>query len=180
MTAGGLALRSITESLLSGIAFFGSAGSTLKAPVTNATLSSRDMATLCGGPTTLAGALSSPMSFGGETLMSMMFTLSAAGLSGTKFMPLTSTALLSFAETPILAVALNRGSTAHGNPSFADRQLQFFITPPRSDILLQKRQDVPELRLALPTLTPKQPKCPRIRAERPPGSAGTLVRSALS
>ena len=51
------------------------------------------------GPTTLAGALTSPMRFGGETPRSMMLTVSAAGLAGTTFAPSTSTALLSFAET---------------------------------------------------------------------------------
>src|SRR5262245_10134358 len=123
-TAGGLALRSITDSLLSGMAFFGSAGSTLKAPVTRAKLSSRDTATLCGGPTTLAGALTSPISRGGETPMSMMLTLSAAGFSGTIFTPLTSTALLSFAETTIwaVAVAVSSNGAANAKPSFADRQ----------------------------------------------------------
>src|SRR4029077_15187340 len=124
MTAGGLVLRSITESLLSGIAFFGSAGSTLKAPVTNAKLSSRDIATLCGGPTTLAGALTSPISFGGEVPRSMMLTVSAAGLAGTTFAPLTSTALLSFAETAICAAAptVRIGNTASAKQSFSGRQ----------------------------------------------------------
>src|SRR5262245_49051127 len=132
MTAGGFALRSITESLLSGTAFFGSAGSTLKAPVTSAKLSSADTATLCGGPTTLAGAFTSPINFGGETPRSMMLTVSAAGLSGTTFTPLTSTALLSFAETRTCAAALilSNGSAARAKQRLADRQMQIFMTPP--------------------------------------------------
>ena len=65
VTAGGLALKSITESLLSGCTFFGSAGSIFIAPVTNAKLSSRETATLFGGPTTLVGAFTSPITLGG-------------------------------------------------------------------------------------------------------------------
>ena len=56
ITAGGLALRSITETLSSGAVFFGSAGSTFIAAVTSAKDSSFDTATLCGTPTTLLGA----------------------------------------------------------------------------------------------------------------------------
>jgi hypothetical protein len=53
-------------------------------------------------------------------------------LSGTTFTPLTSTALLSFAETRICAAApvLNNGSAARAKQSLADRQLQVFMTPP--------------------------------------------------
>jgi hypothetical protein len=62
----------------------------------------------------------------------MMLTVSAAGLSGTTFKPLTSTALLSFAETTIWAAALilNNGSAARAKQKPADRQLQIFMTPP--------------------------------------------------
>src|SRR5215831_7722507 len=124
ITAGGFAFRSITDSLLSGTAFFGSVGSILKAPVTSAKLSSRDTATLCGGPTTLAGALTSPITLGGEEPRSTMLTVSAVGLSGTTLAPLTNMALLSFAETAICAVApiVNTGSMASAKQSFAGRQ----------------------------------------------------------
>ena len=58
VTAGGLALRSMTEMRSSGAVFFGSAGSTFMAEVTIAKLSSFETATLCGTPTTLLGACS--------------------------------------------------------------------------------------------------------------------------
>ena len=124
ITAGGLALRSITDSASFGTTFFGSAGSILKAPVTSAKLSPFDIATLCGGPTTLVGALSSPSTFGGETPRSMMVTVSAAGLSGTALTPLTSTALLSLAETAICADAATFSSGKASSPqaSFAGQE----------------------------------------------------------
>src|SRR5262245_27518775 len=96
---GGDALRSITESLSSGTVFFGSAGSTLDAPVTSAKLSSRATATLKGGPTTLAGAWISATTLGGVALRSMTGTVSGGGLAGTDFTPSTRTALPSLAES---------------------------------------------------------------------------------
>src|SRR5262249_30198293 len=80
ITAGGDAFRSMTESLLSGTVFLGSAGSSLVAAVTSATDSSGATATLSGGPTTLAGALISWIALGGEAARSMIVTLSAGGL----------------------------------------------------------------------------------------------------
>ncbi len=115
VTAGGLAFRSMTEMRSSGAVFFGSAGSTFMAEVTIAKLSSFETATLCGTPTTLLGAWTSPSTFGGETPMSRMVTVSGGGLAGTMFAPSTSAILLSFAETAICAVAadesIGRAST---------------------------------------------------------------------
>ena len=85
VTAGGLALRSMTEMRSSGAVFFGSAGSTFMAEVTIAKLSSFETATLCGTPTTLLGACTSPNTFGGDTPMSRIVTVSGGGLAGTVF-----------------------------------------------------------------------------------------------
>src|SRR5215831_18029439 len=98
-TLGGDALRSITVSLSSGTVFFGSAGSILDAPVTSAKLSSRAIATLDGGPTTLVGAGTSAMTLGGVALRSMTATESAGGLAGTAFTPSMRTAFPSLAES---------------------------------------------------------------------------------
>src|SRR6516162_10022084 len=98
-TLGGDALQSITVSLSSGTVFFGSAGSILDAPVTSAKLSSRAIATLDGGPTTLVGAGTSAMTLGGVALRSMTATESAGGLAGTAFTPSMRTALPSLAES---------------------------------------------------------------------------------
>ena len=105
LTTGGLALRSITESRSSGAVFFGSAGSTFMAEVTSAKDSSFDTATLCGTPTTLLGACSSPSTFGGDTPISRIVTVSGGGLAGTVLTPSTSAILLSLAETAICAFA---------------------------------------------------------------------------
>src|SRR3954469_6609158 len=112
ITAGGLALRSMTESRLSATSFFGSAGSSFWFDDTSAIDSSGVTATFCGGPTTLDGALTSPTTFGGEAERSMMVTVSSAGLSGTVLTPLTSTALLSFDDTASCAAA---GTASSGN-----------------------------------------------------------------
>src|SRR5437879_1450163 len=104
-TAGGDALRSITETLLSGTTFFGSAGSILVAAVTSAIDSSAATATLEGGPTTLVGAWTSPIILGGEAERSMIVTVSGAGFCGTVLTPSTSTALLSLADTASCAKA---------------------------------------------------------------------------
>src|SRR6266508_4388306 len=98
-TLGGEALRSITVSLSSGTSFFGSAGSSLVAEVTNAKLSSRAIATLDGGPTTLVGAGTSATILGGVALRSITVTESGAGLAGTTFTPSTRTAFPSLAES---------------------------------------------------------------------------------
>ncbi len=56
-------------------------------------------ATDSGGPTTLVGACTSPMTLGGEDLRSMIETVSGAALGTTTFLPFSFTTLLSFAET---------------------------------------------------------------------------------
>src|SRR5262245_34809144 len=104
-TLGGEALRSITVSLSSGTSFFESLGSTLVAAVTSAKLSSRAIATLDGGPTTLVGTATSATALGGVELRSMMVTESAAGLAGTVFTPSTRTAFPSLAESASWAPA---------------------------------------------------------------------------
>src|SRR5918997_6765366 len=108
-SAGGDALRSMMETLLSGAVFFGSAGSTLVAAVTIAIDSSDATATLDGGPTTLVGTLSSTV-VSGDTLRSMIVTVSGGGFAGTVLTPSTRTALPSFADTTICAEALNANS----------------------------------------------------------------------
>ena len=75
------------------------------AEVTSAKDSSFETATLCGTPTTLLGACSSPSTFGGDTPMSRIVTVSGGGLAGTVFTPSTSAILLSLAETAICAFA---------------------------------------------------------------------------
>src|SRR5262249_45339421 len=77
----------------------GSAASSFMLEDMGAIDSSGAIATFCGGPTTLDGALSSPITLGGETPRSIMVTVSSAGFGGTVFTPLTSTALASLAET---------------------------------------------------------------------------------
>src|ERR1700759_2046679 len=62
------ALRSITGSASLDVVFVGSAGSIFVAPVTSAKDSSGATATLCGGPTTLAGASTVGGEPGGETV----------------------------------------------------------------------------------------------------------------
>src|SRR5713226_5616707 len=104
-TFGGLALRSMTVRRLSGACLVGSLGSTLLDDVTRARLSSGVTAMLSGGPTTLFGARTSPMTFGGLDLRSMTATVSGGGFGTTFTLPLTRTTLLSLAETAICASA---------------------------------------------------------------------------
>src|SRR5437763_3075232 len=105
ITAGGFALRSMTESRLSGTSFFGSAGSSFMVAATSAKDSSGATATFCGGPVTLDGALNSATIFGGETPRSMTVTVSSTGLPGTETVPLLRTTLPSFEDTAICAAA---------------------------------------------------------------------------
>src|SRR5262249_19602481 len=102
-TAGGEALRSITERRLSGTCLVASLGSIFMAAVTSAMLSSGVIAMLSGGPTTLAGASISAMILGGNCLRSRIATVSGAGFCTTVATPLTSMSLLSLAETAICA-----------------------------------------------------------------------------
>src|SRR6185503_6174175 len=104
-TVGGFALMSITVTWLFGACFLGSAGSTLLDAVTIARPSSGVTATLSGGPTTLTGAGTSPTTRGGEALRSMTDTVSDGGFGTTVTTPLTSSTLLSLAETAICAPA---------------------------------------------------------------------------
>src|SRR6516162_10848371 len=110
ITAGGLALRSMTESRLSGTCFFGSVGSSFIAEATSAKDSFGATATFCGGPATLDGALSSAMTFGGETPRLMMVTVSSRGLAGTATTPLARTTLPSLAETASCATHSNESN----------------------------------------------------------------------
>ena len=103
MTRGGAVVRSTTDSRLSGACLVGSFGSTLIAAVTSASDSSGVIATLSGGPTTLPGASTSPRTFGGHALRSMIVTVSGGGLGTTFTTPLTRTTLLSLADTAICA-----------------------------------------------------------------------------
>src|SRR5262249_46751696 len=97
-TAGGVDLRAITLSRLSGTSLAGSAGSSFMLALTSAIVSSGEIATFCGGPTTLDGAFSSATTLGGETPRSMTVTVSSAGFGGTVLAPLTRTALWSLEE----------------------------------------------------------------------------------
>src|SRR5262249_50346703 len=105
MTWGGLDLRSITESRLSGACLVRSLGSIFMAEVTRARPSSGVMATLRGGPTTLAGTGISARTLGGDAPRSMMVMVSGAGFCTTVATPLTRASLLSFADTAICARA---------------------------------------------------------------------------
>jgi hypothetical protein len=100
-TRGGRAVRSITDMRLSGTIFAGSVGETFVAEVTSASDASGVIATDSGGPTTLAGALTSAMTVGGLVLRSISVTVSGVGLATTVFTPLTSRALWSLADTAI-------------------------------------------------------------------------------
>ena len=75
------------------------------ARVTSASDSSGETATLIGGPTTLVGTFSSATTFGGFAPRSMIVTVSGGGFATTLLVPLSSVALLSFAETTICASA---------------------------------------------------------------------------
>src|SRR5262249_26131814 len=98
-TLGGEALRSITVSLSSGTVFFGSAGSILDAPVTCVKVSSRAIATLEGGASTLTGPATSALILGGVALRSITVTESARGLAGAALTPSMRTVLPSLAES---------------------------------------------------------------------------------
>src|SRR6478752_350180 len=78
-TFGGEDFRSMTVSLSSATVLVGSAGSTFIAPVTSAKLSSGAMATLAGGPTTLAGAGNSATMRGEGPERSRIETVSGNG-----------------------------------------------------------------------------------------------------
>src|SRR5262249_28695055 len=133
MTAGGDAFRSMTESLLSGTVFLGSAGSSLVAAVTSAIDSSGAIATLNGGPTTLAGALISWSTLGGDAARSMIVTLSAGGLAGTMLLPSTRTALPSLAEIASWAAAVNDSSGRVRNAAATPR-------PDRRHVMMSSRR----------------------------------------
>src|SRR5580704_14163009 len=79
ITMGGECFRSMTVTLSSGMVFVGSARSIFMAAVTNAIDPFGAMAALWGGPTTDAGAWTSPMTFAGETPRSIIVTVSGAG-----------------------------------------------------------------------------------------------------
>src|SRR5216684_334842 len=104
-TFGGLALRSMTVTRLSGACLVGSLGSTLLDAVTRAKLSSGVTAMLSGGPTTLTGASTSAITRGGEALRSMTETVSGGGLGTTVTTPFRLTTLLSLPDTAIWAPA---------------------------------------------------------------------------
>ena len=102
-TFGGEDFRSITVSLSSAIALAGSAGSIFIAPVTSAKLSSGAIATLGGGPTTLAGTGNSATMRGGAAARSMIEMVSGSGSLRTVATPLIRTILPSLAEMAISA-----------------------------------------------------------------------------
>ncbi|MEY9553177.1 hypothetical protein ABIF67_007242 [Bradyrhizobium japonicum] len=102
-TFGGVDLRSITESLSSGTVLVVSAGSSFIAPVTSASEPSGAIATLGGGPTTLAGAGTSPKSFSAPSVRSMTLTVSGSGCLRTTALPFSSIILPSLAVTTISA-----------------------------------------------------------------------------
>ncbi len=136
ITAGGFALRSITESRLSGTSFFGSAGSSFMLALTSAIDSSGKTATFCGGPATLDGAFSSPTTLGGDAPRSISVTVSSTGFSCTLAAPSTSTTLPSFDETASCAAAPNESSAAPRSammPVFADEIRRFITCPPSPD-----------------------------------------------
>src|ERR1700712_2486170 len=93
----------VTASL--GAVLVGSSGSILVAPVTSAKDSSGAMATLCGGPMTLAGASTVARTRGGKTLRSMIVAVSGGGAGLTTVTPSLSATLASLAETASCALA---------------------------------------------------------------------------
>ena len=105
ITRGGVALRSTTDTLLSGICLVLSAGSICIAEVTRARPSSGVMATLRGGPTTLVGTGISATTLGPGALRSMIVMVSGAGFCTTWATPLTRATLLSLAEMASCASA---------------------------------------------------------------------------
>ena len=96
----------MTVSSSLGVCFVGSLGSTLFDAVTSASPSSGVTAMLSGGPTTLTGAATSPMTRGGEALRSMIDTVSDGGLATTVTTPFTRRTLLSLPDTAICAPAV--------------------------------------------------------------------------
>jgi hypothetical protein len=72
----------------------------------------------------------------------MMLTVSAAGLAGTTFAPSTNTALLSFEETRIWAIAptQSNGIMVSAKQSFAVSQQTLLMTPPLLGSIVAKRQ----------------------------------------
>src|SRR5262249_53361949 len=103
--------------------------------------SSGAIATFCGGPTTLDGALSSPITLGGETPRSMMVTVSSAGFGGNVFTPLTSTALASLAETASCAAASegNNGTIRRGAARPLSREMGRGMGIPPTHVLMESR-----------------------------------------
>src|SRR4029453_5267924 len=115
-TLGGFALRSMTLTWLLGACLVASVGSTLFDAVTSARLSSGVTAPLSGGPATLTGAGTSPITRGGEAFRSMIDTVSGGALPTTVTTPFTRTTLLSLADTAIWASATGAtiGPTSRG------------------------------------------------------------------
>src|SRR5262249_32750488 len=135
ITAGGLALRSMTESRLSGTCFFGSAGSSFWVAATSAKDSSGATATFCGGPVTLDGAFSSAMILGGETPRLIMVTVSSTGGGGTETVPLLRTTLPSVEDTAICAATLiadsGKAAMVNATTTACVREIRsFMIIPP--------------------------------------------------
>src|SRR4030095_5149054 len=119
MTFGGVAFRSMTVTRLSGVCFVLSLGSTLFEAVTSARLSSGITAMLSGGPTTLTGAWTSPITLGGDCLRSISDTVSGGGLGTTVTTPFTLSTLLSLPDTASCAPALTGSvsATSSARPS---------------------------------------------------------------
>src|SRR3954462_1278786 len=127
ITAGGFARRSMTDTRLSASVFVGSAGSIFWEEATRASDSSGVMATLKGGPTTLPGASTSPMTFGGEAFRSITATVSGFGSATIFTTPFTRLTLLSFEETAIWAEA---GATARTTATAGSQRDSNFIGSP--------------------------------------------------
>src|SRR5262249_48915125 len=124
------ALRSISVTLLSGTTFFGSAGSILVAALTRAMDSSCATATLDGGPTTLAGALTLPIIFGGELFRSMIVTESGGGFCTTVVAPPASAAWLSLADRASCATAETESNGRVRSASVLPRGRRLMISSP--------------------------------------------------
>src|SRR3954454_9268951 len=131
-TLGGADFRSMTESLSSGTVLAGSAGSSFIAPVTRANAPSGAMATLGGGPTTLAGAGTSPRSFKAPSVKSMTLTVSGSGCLRTTALPFSSTILPSLAVTTFSAwatkLAMPTNEVASGVDA-AEQRADFMVPP---------------------------------------------------
>src|SRR4030095_10494240 len=89
-----------------------SLGSTLFEAVTSARPSSDITAMLSGGPTTLTGAWTSPMTLGGDCLRSISDTVSGGGVGTTVTTPFTLSTLLSLPDTASWAPALTGSVSA--------------------------------------------------------------------